>query len=255
VPKKFKAKNLLNVYTKWQQGLSWNALYLENHDQPRIVSHYGDDRTYWDRSAKLMATMQLTLRGTPFIYEGQEIGMTNFDFHSMKELKDVESFNIDKLMKGLHIPKWLRWRWIRLSSRDNARTPMQWSAKPGAGFTSGTPWIGLNGNHKCINYTAQQGDEHSILNYYKRLIALRAGSETLKYGDFTPLLGNNRVIAFARTLGKERYVTLLNFSKRAAKADFTGEVVVSNTGIATYMGRLQPWEAVVLKQNGEATVD
>lgn len=251
VPKKFKAKNLLNVYTKWQQGLSWNALYLENHDQPRIVSHYGDDRAYWDRSAKLLATMQLTLRGTPFIYEGQEIGMTNFDFQSMKELKDVESFNIDRLMKGMHIPKWLRWRWIRLSSRDNARTPMQWSAEAGAGFTTGTPWIGLNGNYKRINYAAQQGDGHSILSYYKRLIALRASSETLKFGDFTPLYANNHVMVFARTLGNERYVTLLNFSRRVAKADFAGKVVVSNTDIATYEGRLQPWEAVVLKQDME----
>lgn len=251
VPKKFKAKNLLEVYTKWQQGLSWNALYLENHDQPRIVSHYGDDRVYWDRSAKLLATLQLTLRGTPFLYEGQEIGMTNFDFQSMKELKDVESFNIDKLMKGMHIPKWLRWRWIRLSSRDNARTPMQWSAEAGAGFTTGTPWIGLNGNYRRINYAAQQKDEHSILAYYKRLIALRAGSETLKYGDFAPLYADNRVMAFARTLGHERYVTLLNFSKRAVKADFAGEVVVSNTDIATYGGCLQPWEAVVLRQSVE----
>ena len=104
---------LINCWMCTRNGsrvCTWNALYLENHDQPRIVSHYGDDRRYWDRSAKLLATLQLTLRGTPFLYEGQEIGMTNFDFQSMRELKDVESFNVDRLMKSKHIPKWLRWR-------------------------------------------------------------------------------------------------------------------------------------------------
>jgi len=247
-PKRFKAKKLLEVYTKWQRGLSWNAVYLENHDQPRIVSHYGNDREYWALSAKLLATLQLTLRGTPFLYEGQEIGMTNFDFTSMDQLKDVESFNIDRLMKSMHIPAKIRWRWIRQASRDNARTPMQWSAQPGAGFTTGTPWLGINGNYRRINYQAQQNDKGSILSYYRKMIALRAGSETLKFGDFEPLQGNRRIMAFARMLGNERYITLLNFSKRTAKANWKGDVVVANTDIKTYDGRLQPYEAVVLRQ-------
>jgi oligo-1,6-glucosidase len=235
------------VLTKWQQGLNWNALYLENHDQPRIVSHYGDDGEYWERSAKMLATMEFTLRGTPFVFEGQEIGMTNFDFTSLSQLKDVESYNIDRLMKKLHIPAALRWKWIRQASRDNSRTPMQWSGEKGAGFTTGTPWIGINGNHVRINYQDQRKDENSILHYYRKMIALRASSETLKYGVFEPLYADNRVMAYRRTLGTEQYTVLLNFSPKPSRATFYGEVVVTNLGIKGYNGVLAPYEAVVLK--------
>ena len=251
IPKRFRAEKLLAVLTKWQQGLSWNALYLENHDQPRIVSHYGSDKRFPTRSAKLLATMQFTLRGTPFVYQGQEIGMTNFDFSSLAQVKDVESVNIDQLMRRLHIPAKLRWRWIRTASRDNARTPMQWQNAPGAGFTSGTPWLGINGNYKRINYEAQRHDANSVLGYYKRMAALRSASETLKYGEFTPLFAHCGVMAYARTLGTERFVTLLNFSLRDRRAPMEGEVVIANTGITAYAGLLAPYEAVVLRQNIE----
>ena len=247
IPKKFSAKKLLEVLTKWQQGLSWNAIYLENHDQPRIVSHYGNDGKYWERSAKMLATMQLTLRGTPFIYQGQEIGMTNFDFTRLSQLDDVESHNIDKVMRSLGIPPRLRWSWIKSASRDNARTPMQWSREHGAGFTSGEPWLAINSNYKKINYRDQQEEDDSVLNYYKELIALRAGSDTLKYGDFTPLYSRGGVMAFARTLEDEQYITILNFSDDDARAFFPGEVVISNTGRKDFDGSLTPYEAVLLK--------
>ncbi len=253
IPKPFKAKNLLRVLTKWQQGLSWNALYLENHDQPRIVSHYGDDRRYRERSAKLLATLLFTLRGTPYVYQGQEIGMTNFDLRRLSDLKDVESFNVDRLMRQKHIPAFLRWRWIRQASRDNARTPMQWTAGPQAGFTTGTPWLPVNGNHTAVNYASQRDDAGSVLHYYRRMIALRAGSETLKYGAFEPLHANRRVMAYTRTLGGECYTVILNLSGRAARMQASGEVAVSNTGRAAYTGRLAPWEAVVLRTATEAT--
>ncbi|MEA4928026.1 MAG: alpha-glucosidase [Candidatus Limiplasma sp.] len=247
IPRAFKAAKLLKVYTKWQQGLDWNALYLESHDQPRIVSHYGDDRRYRARSAKLLATMQFTLRGTPFLYQGQELGMTNFDFTRLDQLKDVESFNIDKLMRGMHIPRALRWRWIRESSRDNARTPMQWTDGPGAGFTTGEPWLGINSNYRTLNYAAQEADPDSVLHYYRRMVALRAGSETLKYGAFTPLFGNRRVMAYQRTLREESIAVALNFSGRPANAALQGEVMASNIGTTEYRGVLAPWEAVVLR--------
>ena len=247
IPQKFKAEKLLKVLAKWQQGLDWNALYLENHDQPRIVSHYGDERQYRDRSAKLLATMEFTLRGTPFVYQGQEIGMTNFDFTGLSQLRDVESFNIDRLMKRMRIPAGLRWKWIRLSSRDNARTPMQWSRDIGAGFTTGTPWIGINGNYQRINYQDQLKDENSVLHYYRRMIALRASSKTLKFGAFAPLYGDKRVMVYQRTLGTEQFIILLNFSRKPSRAPFTGEVVISNMGIKAYKGVLAPYEAVVLK--------
>ena len=138
-------------------------MYLENHDQPRIVSHYGDDGKYWARSAKLLATLLFTLRGTPFVYQGQEIGMTNAGFRSLDEISDVESRNIDRLMRSFHIPKFLRRRWITMASRDNARTPVQWSAKPGAGFTEGKPWLPVTANYPRINYEAQAEDPDSVL--------------------------------------------------------------------------------------------
>ena len=179
--------------------------------------------------------------------------MTNFDLKRLADLKDVESFNIDKLMRSRGIPAFLRWRWIRQASRDNARTPVQWTAGPQAGFTTGTPWLPVNGNHATINYAAQRGDEHSVLGYYKCMIALRAGSETLKYGDFTPLFANRRVMAYARTLNGERYTVLLNLSRHAARAEAAGEVVASNMELKTYAGRLAPFEAVVLcTRAGEA---
>ena len=246
IPKKFKAKKLLNVLTKWQQELDWNAVCLENHDQPRIVSHYGDDGNYWQLSAKLLATLMLTLRGTPFIYQGQEIGMTNFDFTELSQLNDAASFNIDKLFHSLHIPARIRWNWIKAASRDNSRTPMQWTAEPGAGFTDGKPWLGINKNHVRINYSDEQSDANSVLSYYKQLIALRASSDTLKYGEFVPLYAKSGVIVFSRVLGEDEYITVLNFSKKPSRAEVAGNVALSNIGRETYDGALAPWEAVVL---------
>jgi oligo-1,6-glucosidase len=247
IPKKFKAPKLLAVLTKWQQGLEWNAVYLENHDQPRIVSHYGDDGAYWEQSAKLLATLELTLRGTPFIYQGQEIGMTNFDFTDFSELDDVESRNMNRLLKRIGLPAWLRWKWIKESSRDNARTPVQWNPAEGAGFTAGKPWLGINGNYRRINYEAQRDDPHSVLNYYKRLMALRSASDTLKYGRFKPLLSKGNLIAYERELEGESYTVALNFSKKQARAVFPGAIVVSNYDRGEQTGTLFPWEAMVLK--------
>ena len=252
IPKKFKPNKLLDVLTKWQQGLDWNAVYLENHDQPRIVSHYGDDGEYWERSAKLLATMQLTLRGTPFIYQGQEIGMTNTDFKSIKQVNDLETLGVDSLLRTFWIPAGLRWQFIMPCSRDNARTPMQWSAEPGAGFTKGEPWLGINKNHKKINYEEQKERAGSILRFYKNMITIRASNETLKYGDFAPIHSEKNVIAYTRTTpGDEQFAVILNFSDKPASTPFegslVGQVVVTNVGRSTYDGTLSPWEAVVLK--------
>jgi len=252
IPKKFKANKLLDILTKWQQGLDWNAVYLENHDQPRIVSHYGNDGEYWERSAKLLATMQLTLRGTPFIYQGQEIGMTNFDFTNISQMDDLETLGVDRILRSFWIPSFLRWKWIMPCSRDNARTPMQWSAKPGAGFTTGEPWLGINKNHTMINVEEQKDRASSIWRFYRNMITFRASNETLKYGEFAPAYSDKRVIAYTRTIqGEEQYSVILNFSDKPASIPFEGslmgQVVVTNVGKKTYDGTLAPWEAVVLK--------
>jgi len=253
IRKPFSAKRLLGVYGEWQTKLDWNMLYLESHDQPRIVSHYGNDgKKYRARSAKMLATLELSLRGTPFIYEGQEIGMTNVDFHDLSELNDVESRNVDALMRKKGIPKLLRWHWIKQSTRDNARSPVQWSAEKGAGFTTGKPWLKINGNYREINYEAQEKDEHSVLHYYRRLIALRAGCDLLKYGAFQPLYANRRVMAYAREWNGERWVVALNFSKRRARVPYRGSVVIGNLEQTTFDGVLRPYEAVIIKQTEES---
>jgi oligo-1,6-glucosidase len=257
IPRRFKAARLLEVLTKWQQGLEWNAVYLENHDQPRIVSHYGDDGEFRERSAKMLATLEFTLRGTPFVYQGQEIGMSNFDFTGMSQLKDVESFNIDRLMRSLGIPRGLRWRWIKAASRDNARTPMQWTPAEGAGFTGGPPWLGINGNYRTVNYAAQRDDPDSVLSYYKKMAALRAASKTLIYGGFRPLQGGRALMAYERRGNGETYTVALNFSKKTVRSGFTeklaGNVAASNTGRAAGwtdgIGSLLPFEALVLQKS------
>ncbi|MDR2053709.1 MAG: alpha-glucosidase [Treponema sp.] len=254
IPKGFRPAKLLEVLSKWQRSLEWNAVYLENHDQSRIVSHYGDGGgAYWEASAKLLAVMELTMRGTPFIYQGQEIGMTNFDFKGFGEVNDVETLNWNRLLKRFHVPAWLRWKWLKESSRDNARTPVQWSGEANAGFTTGKPWLGINGNYTKINYASQRGDSNSVLAFYKKLIGLRAENDVLKYGEFRPLGARGKVIAWQRVLDDETWTVLLNFSGRAASAGSLlsgaagGGIVVSNTGRTAMTKTLLPYEAVVLK--------
>ena len=262
IPKKFRARKLLEVITKWQRGLDWNALYLENHDQPRIVSHFGaaererllNDKpgNLWQRSAKMLCLFQLTLRGTPYIYQGQEIGMTNFDYKSLDELNDVVSHSLDKLMKKLCIPKALRWKWIKASSRDNARTPMQWDASDNAGFTKGNPWLGVNRNYKYINYASQKYDPDSVLNFYKKMIALRKENKCLLYGEFIPVYADNKLIIYQRKYESELYTIALNFSSNVVKVPkkfagyLPGTQVVSVSG-EKYEGSLPAWDGVLVK--------
>jgi len=244
--RQFHPGRFASVISKWQKALCWPANYLENHDQPRSVSRFGDDGEYWDKSAKLLATLLLTLRGTPYIYQGEEIGMTNFDFTGMDQLQDVESHNVYRLMKKLGFPKGLRWKLIRLTSRDNARTPMQWDDTENAGFTTGEPWLGINHNYTRINMSAQENDPGSIRGYYKKLIALRAGHDVLRHGDFTPLVIEKRLFEFRRTLDGESVIVLLNFSRNHHRVHYAGEVLLSN--YEDFDGVLKPYQSVILKE-------
>jgi len=252
-PKKFRASKLLDVFAKWQRELEWNALCMENHDQARIVSHFGTPGKYWQRSAKMLALLEMTLRGTPFVYQGQEIGMTNFDFTNIGELDDVMSRNLDALLKKFHIPGFLRWKWLKTGSRDNARTPVQWDGGENAGFSVVKPWLGVNANYRHINYASQKNDPGSVLNFYKALIALRQKNDCLKSGEFVPLFADTQLMVYRRTLGNEVYTVALNFSNNTKKfpkkaAGFLkGSPFVSNTGRAVLDGILLPWEGVLLK--------
>ena len=267
IPKKFRACKLLEIMTKWQQGLEWNAVYLENHDQTRIVSHFGAAERYraldgkpgklWQRSAKMLALFQLTLRGTAFIYQGQEIGMTNFDFKSLDQLNDVESYGLNKLMKKMCIPAFLRWKWIKASSRDNGRTPMQWDDSENAGFSRGKPWLGVNKNYRYINHASQKDDPGSVLNFYRTLIALRKDSKCLIEGGFIPVYADNRIMIYQRKLdgnSAETYTAALNFSSKTVRIPkkyaglLSGLQVASASGV-NRNGALLPWDGMLIKNN------
>jgi oligo-1,6-glucosidase len=210
---------LKTTMSRWQEelhGKGWNALYFNNHDQPRAVSRFGDDQTYHTESAKLLATYIHTLEGTPFIYQGEEIGMTNVAFESIDDYRDVEILNYyrHRVLENGEDPKTVLKR-IHAKGRDNARTPMQWSANEQAGFTTGTPWIKVNLNYTTINVETQLQDPNSILNYYKRLIALRKQHEVIVYGTYQLLLPDHpEIYAYTRTLGKDQLLVILNFSAK-----------------------------------------
>ncbi len=243
---RFQLKKFANVIATWQKALDWNANYLENHDQPRSVSRFGDDKDYWKESAKLLLTMLFTLRGTPFLYQGQEIGMTNFDFTSMDDIKDVESHNVNRLAAKLLLPRGYRWRMMQRTSRDNARTPVQWDETENVGFTAGTPWIKINGNYPKVNMAQQMADDTSIRSYCKQLIALRANDKALLYGEFSVLTITNELFAYRRTLNGRAYTVLLNFSKKTIPADYRGKLTLSNYSGDAYSGILKPYEAALL---------
>lgn len=246
--RKFKPDRFFACLTKWQNALPWNTVYFENHDQPRSVSRYGNDAEYHDQSAKALATLLLTLRGTPFLYEGEEIGMTNFDFPDMEKVRDVESINIWNMGKRLHLPYGLRWRMIKAKSRDNARTPMQWDDSINGGFSAGTPWLSVNGNYPRINVKRQEDDPGSVLSYYRQLIAFRNGSRVLQEGDFTELYRKNGVYAYRRACDGEALTIVISLAEGERKNPASGEVVYSNYGRETAPARLAPYEALVLRE-------
>ncbi|MEG2677138.1 MAG: alpha-glucosidase [Oscillospiraceae bacterium] len=245
---RFNAKKFGQTFERWQNALEWNANYFENHDQPRSVSRFGNDGKYWEQSAKMLCTMLMSLRGTPYIYQGEEIGMTNFDFTGMEQLNDVESKNVDTMMKRLHFPHCLRWYLIKKTSRDNARTPMQWDSSENAGFTVGKPWLGINSNYRNINVEAQKKDPFSIRSYYRDMIRIRSLSETLRYGSFKLLESDRSVLVYTRKFEGRHATVMLNFSGRKKRVKYAGQVVISSAGRDSYDGVLMPYEGIILNE-------
>ncbi|MTT31768.1 alpha,alpha-phosphotrehalase [Terrilactibacillus sp. BCM23-1] len=256
-------KDLKKVMTRWQVGLhekGWNANYLENHDQPRSVSRFGDDKKYYKESAKMLATFLMTLQGTPYIYQGQEIGMTNVRFESIDDYRDVESLNLyrenedkgnESIQKALEC--------IYAKGRDNARTPMQWNDQINAGFTEGTPWISVNPNYKEINVEKSLNEKDSIFHYYKELIQLRKEHEVLIYGDYHLILeDDDQIYAYIRSLEDEAILVILNFSEKPANfvlpedLGYTSQsLLIANKKVSSNgklnMFTLHPYEARVYK--------
>lgn len=223
--------DLKRVMTRWQKGLEkqgWNSIYLSNHDQPRSVSRFGDDQRYWRESAKLLATFTHTLQGTPYIYQGEEIGMTNVAFDSISDYRDIETLNNYREMtteRGLSPEQAMAI--THAKSRDNARTPLQWDDRPNAGFTSGTPWIQVNPNYPQINVQAALSDPDSIFYHYQKLIRLRKEHLGLVYGAYDLLTPEHaQIYAYNRTWEEERYLVILNFSSETPLFEAPDELAV-----------------------------
>lgn len=258
---RFHWDKFMQVLDRWQKEVGWNTLYLENHDQPRSVSRFGSSK-YPEASAKLLATLLLTLKGTPFIFEGQEIGMRNFDYENMDEIRDVESRNVYGILSKVHVPAKLKWYMIRNVSRDNARTPMQWSDEEQAGFMPAVddkePWLKVNSNYKTINVKAQREDPDSILSGYKELIRLRKESEDLLSGAYTFLSGNSRYSLYQRgdlTIllnHSDEKLLLRSLQKylpdlKRGKESILFSTDKENMDLSGEQAALQPWQAVIIK--------
>ena len=211
----FRPGKLKKVYNSWQTGLygkAWNANYIENHDQPRIISRYGSEK-YRTESGKMLATMYILQSGTPFIYQGQEIGMLNANIPTIDRYKDVSSINTYNMMKKMHVPEQFIMWLIKYASRDNARTPMQWSAEKNAGFTTADePWFEVNPNYTEINVAAAEADPDSILHYYRKLLRFRKENEIVRYGDFKLLKTQKEVFAYLRTYQGQKLLVVNSFS-------------------------------------------
>jgi oligo-1,6-glucosidase len=254
-------RELKRILNKWQlglQGIGWNSLYLNNHDQPRMVSRFGDDGKCRKESAKMLATMLHTMQGTPYIYQGEEIGMTNVRFGSIDDYRDIETLNMyrEKVLEQGEDPQKVL-KAIHYMGRDNARTPMQWDDGPNAGFTTGTPWIKVNPNYRDINVKEAMADPDSIFHYYRKLIALRKRHDIVVYGDFVPLLEDHpQIYAYLRVLGNERWLVLLNFFGSECEFALPKDVSFADAGlvIGNYPDGGRPLDRTVRLRPYEARV-
>lgn len=259
--KKIQLPLFKSILSKWQtelDGSAWNSLYFENHDQPRSTSRYGNDKTYRVESAKMLATCLHMQKGTPYIYEGEELGMTNTHFKSLADCRDIETLNAYRELTSRGIPHEKIMQYIDRISRDNARTPMQWSDGLQAGFTTGTPWIAVNPNFKEINAAAEKKDPDSVLNYYKKLLVLRKSEPVIVYGTYTLLLpDDDKLFAYIRILDSVQLLVVCSFSAEQVPFTVPGGWSKSTLLISNYTQKgisydrtitLRPYEAVVLKK-------
>lgn len=256
---KFNFRDFKKTMIKWQeelQGKAWNSLFLGNHDQPRSVSRFGNDNpAYRETSAKMLATCLHMMQGTPYVYQGEELGMTNAYFDKLEDYRDIESINFftELTEAGIMTPEYMM-KCLMLRSRDNARTPMQWNDSVQGGFTSGEPWIRINPNYKEINAVQQLGDPDSVFHYYQKLIRLRKEKDIIVYGSFEALCrDDDKIFAYTRKLDQKKLLTVCNFSDQDAEMEipeeFAGaQCLITNLGRTVFDRNfvLRPYEAFVL---------
>lgn len=261
-PAAFDLVTLKRILNKWQRALEddgWNSLFWSNHDLPRAVSAYGDDGDYRVRSARMLAIVLHLMKGTPYIYQGEEIGMTNAGFDSIEQYRDVETLNFYELQKERGITEAQFLRGAAENSRDNARTPMQWSDAPQAGFTSGTPWIAVNENYRHVNVAAARADPEGVLAQYRRLAALRREHPIVVHGRYEPLAEeDSRVFAYRRHLERQALLVIGNFTAERVAfqlppgAETAGRCLTANLEPRTACAgtvHLEPYEAFAILQD------
>jgi trehalose-6-phosphate hydrolase len=249
-------QQLHDLFCQWQEGMAkengWNAVFWCNHDQPRIVSRMGDEGIYWQESAKMLATCIHLLRGTPYIFQGEEIGMTNPAFSNIQKFRDVESLNYYEIMQKEGKTKAEALKTLNARSRDNGRSPMQWDNSTYAGFSDVTPWIDLPDNYQQINVACEQQEEDSILHYYKKLIRLRKENPVIQEGDITFLHADDvTLFAYQRTLGEKSMLVLNNLTKEEKKLAYPQDGFQKILGNYTDIQKeqdaliLRPYESIV----------
>lgn len=253
---KFDVKAYKDVLNRWQKQLEhigWNALFIENHDQPRRVSTWGDDQNYWYESATSHATVYFLQQGTPFIYQGQEIGMTNYPFESVETFNDVAVVNEYNIVKSQNGDVSALLEKHKMENRDNSRTPMQWNDQTNGGFSEHSPWFPVNPNYKTINVAKQQQDPNSILNFYKSLIVLKKSDDIYTYGTFDLVDKNNeQVFAYTRTLNNKKVLIVGNLTNQTATFNYDGPVNENNILLHNYkdeaidINTIKPFEAFVV---------
>ena len=260
----FDFKQLKELFNSWQRGIidgdGWNALFWCNHDQPRINSRFGDVNTYLKESSKMLATAVHMMNGTPYIYQGEEIAMTNPEFESINEYRDVESINYYNILKeaGMDDDKIIRI--LRSKSRDNSRTPIQWDNSINAGFTTGTPWINTSKRYKEINAENNLNDKDSVFYHYKKLIELRKEEDIISYGDYRILdEKNSRIYAYERSYEGDSIVVVNNFYDEVGVINLSKEIELEGKKVEILLSNykdspidisnlsLRPYESVVYK--------
>ena len=259
--RKMDLRDLKKILTRWQKGLqdiAWNSLYWENHDQPRSVSRFGNDSDeYREISAKMLATCIHMMQGTPYVYQGEELGMTNCPFNTLDNFRDLESINaFHELTEQGKMTEEDMMAAIGYKGRDNARTPMQWDDSAYAGFSTANPWIMVNPNYTKINAKDQINREDSVFKYYQKLIKLRHESELIVYGTYDLILDDDKdIYAYIRTLGDEKLIVYCNFSENTREVElpeeFTnGKVLISNyiDAKVNHKITLRPYEAIVIQK-------
>ena len=261
IERKFNLKRFKKIFSKWQNGMyevnGWNSLFIENHDQRRSPGRFNTslDNEYKDISSKMLASTYFLMQGTPFIYQGQELGMTNGDFKTIDDFKDVETHNIDKMRKEIPILRPILNKSLFRESRDNARTPFQWDDSEFAGFSTITPWIQVNKNKTEINAKKELQDENSLLCYYQKLIKLRKEYKIIKTGKYNDLLPNSKYIfAYNRKENNEELVVISNFSKKNIKCKLLSKYKEYELLLSNYEDNdntiLKPYETRILYREG-----